>query len=170
MSFLFKNYSLVKSFDGKSQSFDGSSDTCGSTVSVPTSENITNLETKLMSRFDELTKQWLNVKNVIIENLQAENEHLREKFCSLESIVTSLESNQNKLEQYGRRNNVEASGIPDSVKDRRKNYFCVYQCWCWHKIMTSRLVIELEKAKIVRFFLIESLPNKHFIIGKNWNQ
>ena len=65
---------------------------------------------------------------MIIENLQAENEHLREKFCSLESIVTSLESNQNKLEQYGRRNNVEVSGIPDLVKDRRKNYFCVYQC------------------------------------------
>ena len=38
MSFLFKNYSLVKSFDGKNQSFDGSSDTSGSTVSVPTSQ------------------------------------------------------------------------------------------------------------------------------------
>ena len=57
MSFLFKNYSLVKSFDGKRKSFDGSSDTSCSTVSVPTSENITNLETKLMSRFDELTKE-----------------------------------------------------------------------------------------------------------------
>ena len=65
---------------------------------------------------------------MITENLQAENERLREKFCSLESIVTSLESDQNKPEQHGRRNNVEASGIPDSVKDRRKNYFCVYQC------------------------------------------
>ena len=29
-----------------------------------------------MSRFDEL-KEWLNVKNVITENLQAENERLR---------------------------------------------------------------------------------------------
>ena len=57
MSFLFKIYSLVKSFDGKSRSFDGSSDTSGSTVSVSTSENVTNLETKLMSRFDELTKE-----------------------------------------------------------------------------------------------------------------
>ena len=105
-----------------------------------------------MSRFDELTKEWLNVKNVITENLQAENKRLREKFCSLESIVTSLESNQKKLEQYGRRNNVEVSGIPDSVEDRTKKYFCVYQCWCWHKIMTSRLAIELQKAKIVFFF------------------
>ena len=38
MSFLFKNYSLAKSFDGKSQSFNGSSDASGSTVSVPTSQ------------------------------------------------------------------------------------------------------------------------------------
>ena len=35
----------------------------------------------------------------------------------MESKFTSLEINQNKLEQYGRRNNIEVSGIPDSVKD-----------------------------------------------------
>ena len=79
--------------------------------------NITNLETKLLSRFDELTRELLNVKDVIIKNLQAENERLREKACSWESKVTSLKINQNKFEQYGRRNNIEVSGIPDSVKD-----------------------------------------------------
>ena len=50
---------------------------------------------------------------MIIRNLQAENERLREKVCSWESKDTSLEINQNKLEQYGRRNNIEVSGIPD---------------------------------------------------------
>ena len=50
---------------------------------------------------------------MIIRNLQAENERLREKVCSLESKVTSLEINQNKLEQYSRRNNIEVSGILD---------------------------------------------------------
>ena len=54
---------------------------------------------------------------MIIKNLQAENERLREKVSSLESKVTSLEIDQNKLEQYGRRNNIEVSGIPDSVKE-----------------------------------------------------
>ena len=100
----------------RSQTSDGSSYTSDAFVSVATSENITNLETKLLSRFDELTKELLNVKDVIIKNLQAENEHLREKVCSLESKVTSLEIDQNKLEQYGRRNNIEVSGIPDSAK------------------------------------------------------
>ena len=104
-------------YQTRSQTSDGSSDASGTTVSVATSENITNLETKLLSRFDDLTKELLNVKDVIIKNLQAENERLREKVCSLESKVTSLEINQNEHEQYGRRNNIEVSGIPDSVKD-----------------------------------------------------
>ena len=106
----------------RSQTFDGSSDTSGSntssTTSVATSENIANLETKLLSRFDKLIKKLLNVKDVIIKNLQAENERLREKVSNLESKVTSLEINQNKLEQYGRRSNMEVSGTPDSVEDK----------------------------------------------------
>ena len=101
----------------RSQTFDGSSDTSGTTTSVATSENITNLETKLLSRFDALTRKLLNVKDAIVKNLQAENEHLREIVRNLETKVTSIEINQNMLEQYGRRNNIEVSGIPDSVED-----------------------------------------------------
>ena len=68
-------------------------------------------------RFDELTKELLHVKDAIIKNLQTENERLREKVSNLETKVIPLEINQNKLEQYGRRNNIEVSGIPDSVED-----------------------------------------------------
>ena len=106
----------------RSQTFDGSSDTSdsnnSSTTSIATSENITNLETKLLSRFDELTKKILNAKDVIIKNLQAKNERLREKVSNLESKVTSLEINQNKLEQCDRRNNMEVSVTPYSVEDK----------------------------------------------------
>ena len=42
--------------------------------------------------------------------MQAENERLREKVSNLESKVTSLQINQNKLEQNGRRNNIVVSG------------------------------------------------------------
>ena len=72
---------------------------------------------KLLSQFNELTKELLNVKDLIIKNLQAENERLREKVRNLDRKVTALEINQNKLEQYGRRNNIEVSGIPDSLDD-----------------------------------------------------
>ena len=39
------------------QTFDGSSDTSGTTIRVATSENIKNLETNLLSWFDQLTKE-----------------------------------------------------------------------------------------------------------------
>ena len=105
------------SYKTRSQTFDGGSDTSVTTTSIATSENITNLETKSLSRFDELSKELLNVKDSIIKNLQAENEFLGEKVSNLENKVTSLKINQNMLEQYGRRNNIEVSGIPDSVED-----------------------------------------------------
>ena len=128
------------------------------------------------SRFDELAKELLNVKDVIIKNLQTENKRLGEKVNNLESKVTSLKINQNKLEQYGRRKNTELSGISDSVEDNcleKKNisvftsvgidvkFSDIQVC---HRIGKSRIS---SKKKQLSVLLIESLPNKHFIIGKN---
>ena len=151
----------------RSQTFDGSSDTFGTTTTVATSENITNLETKLLSRFDEPTKELLNVKDVIIKNLQAENECLRENVGNLESKVTSPEINQKKLEQYGRRNNVEVSGIPDPVEDncleeKAISMFTVQYVksndteGC-HRTVKSRN----SSKKQLPVLLIESFPSKY---------
>ena len=79
----------------RSQNFNGSSDTSGTTTSIATLE--TNLETKLLSRFDELTKELLNVKDMITKHMQASNERLREKVRNLESKVTSLEITKTSL-------------------------------------------------------------------------
>ena len=79
---------------------------------------ISNLETKLLDRFDEVQNELLNVKNIIIKNLQEENERLRKRVSFLDKKVISLESRHNMLEQYGRRNNLEITGIPDSVPQR----------------------------------------------------
>ena len=128
------------------------------------------------SRFDELTKELLNVKDVIIKNLQTENKRLGEKVNNLESKVTSLKINQNKLEQYGRRKNTELSGISDSVEDNclEKKNISVFtsvgidvkfnDIQVCHRIGKSRIS---SKKKQLFVLLIESLPNKHFIIGKN---
>ena len=101
----------------RSQTSDGNGDTSDIPTSAATAENISNLENTLLSRFDELSKELLNVKDVIIKNLQAENERLKNKISNLESKVVSLEINQNMLEQYGRRNKIEVSGVPNSVGD-----------------------------------------------------
>ena len=87
-----------------------------STSSVATFENIASLETKLLSRFDELSNELLNVKDAINKTLRSENERPREKFSNLENKVFSFEASQNMLEQYDRGNNIKISGIPDSVE------------------------------------------------------
>ena len=79
---------------------------------------IINLEKKMTSRFDGLDNELLNLKDVIIKNLQVEYDGLRKKVNVLENKILTLESEHNSLEQYGRRNNIEITGIPDSVPDQ----------------------------------------------------
>ena len=55
------------------------------------------------------------LKDVIIKRLQDENATLRERCSKLEQRLVAFESSTNNLEQYGRRNNIVISGIPDSV-------------------------------------------------------
>ena len=76
-----------------------------------TSVDIANLETKLLDGFSNLKDEAINVKDVIIRNLQEENAKLRSK-------VEVLENEFNHLEvQYCRRNDIEVPGIPDSIGD-----------------------------------------------------
>ena len=81
-----------------------------------TSDLILNLEKKLLSRFDGLDKEILNLKDIVIKELQLENQHLRKKVSDLQKKIYSAEENINLLEQYGRQNNIEITGIPESIK------------------------------------------------------
>ena len=56
-------------------------------------------------------------KDVIIKNLQTENEHLRNRTFYLNKRIVSFESNHDMLKQYGGWNNIEITGIPDTVQD-----------------------------------------------------
>ena len=69
-------------------------------------------------RFDGLDNELINLKDVIIKNLQVENEFLRKTVNVLENKVLTLERKHNSLEQFGRRNNSETFGIPDSILDQ----------------------------------------------------
>ena len=57
------------------------------------------------------------LKDVIIKRLQDENELLHAKYNKLENKVVSLESSINQVEQYGRRNNIVISNIPNDIGD-----------------------------------------------------
>ena len=60
-------------------------------VSDPqTSDLIINLEKKILSRFDGLDKELLNLKDVIIKDLQVENQRLCMKVNNLEIKLCHL--------------------------------------------------------------------------------
>ena len=84
-----------------------------------TSDLILNLEKKLLSRFDGLDKEILNLKDIVIKELQLENQPLRNKVSDLQKKIYSAEENINSLEQYGRRNNIEITGIPESLENEK---------------------------------------------------
>ena len=81
------------------------------------SEFIMNLEKTLLMRFDGVDNELLNLKDVVIKNLQIENQRLRSKVDNLKKKVLSLEENGNLLEQYGRRNNLEITDISNEIED-----------------------------------------------------
>ena len=81
-------------------------------------ELIINLESKFLLRFDNLDKEMLNLKDVIIKDLQVEDQRLHKKINKLEEKVILLEGNNNSLEQYGRRNSLETTEIPSDVDDQ----------------------------------------------------
>ena len=66
------------------------------------SSQIGRLEAKLLSRFDNLSTEFLNLQDIVIKNLQIENERLRNQVSYLNKKVVSLDANHNILEQYGR--------------------------------------------------------------------
>ena len=107
---------------------------------------------------------------MIIINLQAENKRLREKVSNLEDKVTSLKLNQNKPGQYGRRNSIDVSGIPDSVEDNglEEKIISVFasigidvksnDIEAYHRIGKIR---NSSQKKQLSILLIESWPNMY---------
>ena len=79
-------------------------------------QNITNsinsIKTKLKEEINSL-------KDVIIKRLQGENVILRDRCSKLEQKLVEFECSINNVEQYGRRNNIIISGIPDSVDNNQ---------------------------------------------------
>ena len=71
-----------------------------------------------MKRINELKDEVLNLKDIVIKNLQEDNARLHAKCNYLEKTVVSLETKLTHLDQYGRQNNLVLSGIPDTAEDK----------------------------------------------------
>ena len=85
-------------------------------------DEISKLREELVENFkksstDDIKDKMINLKEVIIRNLQNENKRLNDEVNQLQEKIISLESKSNLVEQYGRRNNMEINGIPNNISD-----------------------------------------------------
>ena len=78
--------------------------------------DIDALDKKIEKRFDSISDDIKEIRNIIIERLLEENKLLKAKVQSLEDRITMIEKDTHASNQYSRRNNVEICGIPDTVK------------------------------------------------------
>ena len=85
--------------------------------SVVSSECLQTLEANIINNINSLKDEIISLKDTFIKRLQEENEILRVKCQQLQTKVAFIESSHDPLEQYGTRNNLVISGIPDSVQD-----------------------------------------------------
>ena len=81
-------------------------------------QNLRTYLEEILSRFDGWDQELLNLKDVIIRDIQVENQGvvLLKGVDTLMHIMTRV--NVNHLKQYGKRNNLEFTGIPDDVSDK----------------------------------------------------
>ena len=79
-------------------------------------QNITNFINSVKT---EPKEEINNLKAVIIKQLQDKNVILRDRCSKLVQKLVELECSTNNIKQYGRRNNIIISGIPDSVDNNQ---------------------------------------------------
>ena len=76
-----------------------------------------NIISSITNSINGLSDEILNLKNIVIKRLQEENEKLHDKYNKLGKRVIFLEKDINSLNQYGRRNNIVFTGMPDILQD-----------------------------------------------------
>ena len=85
--------------------------------SAVTGESLQNLEDNIRKSINSVKDEVINLKETVNKRLQEDNEKLRDKCRKLENKLNTVETSLDALEQYGRRNNIVITGIPDSVQD-----------------------------------------------------
>ena len=78
---------------------------------------IDSLKDEISNGNSSLKDEINNLKDTVIKCLQEENKNLQQKCNKLKTKIVKLETEQNSLAQYGRRNNIVISGIPDFIDD-----------------------------------------------------
>ena len=85
---------------------------------------LSNVGSNLMQSINNSKDRVINLNDVIIKNLQDKSKRLKTKVNVLENKIIDLEIQNNNVDQYSRRGNVEISRIPQLVSDNQleKNF------------------------------------------------
>ena len=126
--------------------------------SLVSSECLQILEANIINNINSLKDEIISLKDTVIKRLQEENERLRVKCQQLENRLAFIESSHDALEQYGRRNNLVISGIPDSVQDSELESTVTS--------ILSDIDVNVESLDLS----IGSFARKHYLTGSNWRE
>ena len=99
-------------------------------------DSLDKFEKSIVQSINSLKDEIINLKDIVIKNLQDENARLKEKCEKLENRVAILESNHNDLAQHGRWKTVVFSDIPENVPDNNLESMVISSCQldlikCW---------------------------------------
>ena len=92
------NHGYTRSSSSKPESANGHSQVI---------EAVNGIKDSLNGRFDSLYNEFLNLKDVVIQRLQDDNNRLKEKIAVLEKRVEDAEFHSHLLQQYRRRNTLK---------------------------------------------------------------
>ena len=120
-------------------------------------DQMKSMEDNIVYRMNSLKDEFINLKEIVIRNLQNENKKLRRRYERLEKWCSKYESDHNALAQYGRRDNVVLSGIPGSVSEDVWEE-SVMSVWL---ILTFLLKVKILRPVIGLANLIEISRRKH---------
>ena len=108
-------------------------------------DSLDKLEKSIIQSINSLKDEIVNLKDIVIKNLQEENARLKVKFEKLENRVAILESNHNDLAQYGRWNSVVFSGIPENVPKTQKTIVRFVNRKNCEKVLANKKTLEAEE-------------------------
>ena len=80
-------------------------------------DQIKSMEDNIVNCINSLEDKIINLKEIVIRNVQYENEKLRHRCEHLEKVCSKYESDHNAFAQFDRQNNVVLSGVPGSVSE-----------------------------------------------------
>ena len=95
-----------------------------------------------LKSFTDIKNKTINFKEVIMKNLQNKNKEKGKTQKKIWGKTINLEFKSNSVEQYGRWNNIEITGVPVNISTRNQllsMYLVSLQMYVWLQIILKHV-------------------------------